>query len=49
VPWIVASGRHARVHAAAPRQFLPAMRYMVIAYLVATAIFTASIAARAWS
>ena len=49
LPWIVASGRHARRHAAAPRQFLPAMRHMVIAYLVATALFTASIAARPWT
>jgi 1,4-dihydroxy-2-naphthoate octaprenyltransferase len=48
VPWVVASGRHARLHAAAPRQFLPAMRHMVIAYLVATALFTLAIFAQGW-
>lgn len=49
LPWVVASVRHARRHAAAPRQFLPAMRYMVIAYLVATALFTAAILAQRWT
>lgn len=49
LPWIVASVRHARRHAAAPRQLLPAMRYMVIAYLVATAFFTAAILAQGWT
>jgi 1,4-dihydroxy-2-naphthoate octaprenyltransferase len=49
LPWIVASVRHARRHAAAPRQFLPAMRYMVIAYLVSTALFTAAILAQRWT
>lgn len=49
LPWVVASGRHARRHAAAPRQFLPAMRYMVIAYLAATAVFAAAIFAQGWA
>jgi 1,4-dihydroxy-2-naphthoate octaprenyltransferase len=49
LPWVVASGRHARLHCAAPRQFLPAMRHMVLAYLVATAFFTAAIFAQRWA
>jgi hypothetical protein len=39
---------HARSHAATPRQFLPAMRRMVFAYLVATSLFVASVAALPW-
>jgi hypothetical protein len=45
---VVASGQHARRHASAPRQFLPAMRRMVIAYLVASGLLVASIAAAPW-
>jgi 1,4-dihydroxy-2-naphthoate octaprenyltransferase len=48
IPFVVASGHHARAHASTPRQFLPAMRRMVIAYLVATALFVASVAALPW-
>jgi len=48
IPFIAASAHHARRHAATPRQFLPAMRRMVIAYLVATSLFVASVAALPW-
>jgi 1,4-dihydroxy-2-naphthoate octaprenyltransferase len=48
IPFVVASGQHARRHASAPRQFLPAMRRMVIAYLVASGLLVASIAAAPW-
>jgi 1,4-dihydroxy-2-naphthoate polyprenyltransferase len=47
-PFIVASGRCARRTFSTPRLFLPAMRYMVIAYLVATGLFTAGIFLQAW-
>ena len=43
-----ASGHHARRHASTPRLFLPAMRRMVIAYLVASTLFVASIAVLPW-
>jgi 1,4-dihydroxy-2-naphthoate octaprenyltransferase len=49
LPWVVASGRHARRHAANPRQFLPAMRHMVLAYLVATTLLAAAIFAQRWA
>ncbi len=48
-PLVVASGRCARATFATPRLFLPAMRFMVIAYLVATGLFTASILLQAWA
>jgi 1,4-dihydroxy-2-naphthoate octaprenyltransferase len=48
IPFVVASGHHARRHATTPKQFLPAMRRMVIAYLVASGLLVASIAALPW-
>ena len=48
VPLIVASARTATRHYEAPRHFLPAMRAMVLAYVVATGAFTASIFAQHW-
>ena len=48
VPLVALSARCARVHYAAPRQFLPAMRHMVLAYLVATGLFTAAIFLQGW-
>jgi 1,4-dihydroxy-2-naphthoate octaprenyltransferase len=48
VPLIVASARCASRHYEAPRHFLPAMRAMVLAYMVATGAFTASIFAQPW-
>jgi 1,4-dihydroxy-2-naphthoate octaprenyltransferase len=48
VPLVVASARCALRHFNAPRHFLPAMRSMVIAYLVATGAFTLAILAQAW-
>jgi len=42
-PWVASSGRCALRTWSAPRQFLPAMRAMVVAYLVATGLFTAGI------
>jgi len=48
VPLVAASARCARRHYEAPRHFLPAMRSMVLAYLVATGAFTASILAQHW-
>lgn len=48
VPWVVASARCARRNFASPRRFLPAMRSMVVAYLVATGAFAAAILAQAW-
>ena len=47
-PLVVASGRCALRTFSTPRHFLPAMRFMVIAYLVATGLFTAAIVAQAW-
>lgn len=43
VPLVAMSARCAHANFAAPRQFLPAMRHMVLAYLVATGLFTAAI------
>jgi len=48
LPLIAASARCARRHYEAPRHFLPAMRAMVLAYLVATGAFTAAIFAQPW-
>lgn len=48
IPFVIASGRHARRHASAPRQFLPAMRHMVIAYVIATGLLVATVAASPW-
>jgi 1,4-dihydroxy-2-naphthoate octaprenyltransferase len=48
IPFVAASGLHARAHASTPRQFLPAMRRMVIAYLMASGIFTVAIVLQAW-
>jgi 1,4-dihydroxy-2-naphthoate octaprenyltransferase len=48
IPFVAASAHHARRHASAPRQFLPAMRRMVIAYLAASGLLVASIAAAPW-
>jgi 1,4-dihydroxy-2-naphthoate octaprenyltransferase len=47
-PFVVASGRCALATFSTPRHFLPAMRSMVIAYLVATGLFTAAILLQAW-
>jgi hypothetical protein len=44
----VASARTALRHFASPRNFLPAMRSMVLAYVVATGAFTAAIFLQAW-
>jgi 1,4-dihydroxy-2-naphthoate octaprenyltransferase len=43
IPWVIASARHARRTSATPRQFLPAMRHMVIAYLVASGLLVAGV------
>lgn len=43
LPFLVASGRCALRSYEAPRQFLPAMRNMVICYVVATSLFAAGI------
>ena len=48
IPFVIASGHHARAHASTPKQFLPAMRRMVIAYLVATSLLVASVALLPW-
>lgn len=48
VPFVWTSARCALRNFNAPRQFLPAMRSMVLAYLVATGAFTLAIFARAW-
>ena len=48
-PWIVASARHASRTFTAPRQFLPAMRHMVIAYLVASGLLVVGIVAARWA
>jgi 1,4-dihydroxy-2-naphthoate octaprenyltransferase len=49
IPLVIASAAVARRHFAAPRHFLPAMRYMVLAYLVASGLFTAGIAWQGWA
>ena len=48
LPFVVASARTALRHHSAPRAFLPAMRSMVLAYLVATGAFCAAILLQAW-
>jgi len=48
VPLVVASARCALAHFASPRSFLPAMRHMVLAYLLGTGAFTLAILAQAW-
>jgi 1,4-dihydroxy-2-naphthoate octaprenyltransferase len=48
LPLVAMSARCARANYSAPRQFLPAMRHMVLAYLVATGLFTAAIFAHGW-
>jgi 1,4-dihydroxy-2-naphthoate octaprenyltransferase len=47
-PFVFASARTALANFSAPRQFLPAMRSMVLAYLVATGGFIAAIFVQAW-
>ena len=47
-PLVVGSGRSALRTFSTPRLFLPAMRSMVLAYLVATGAFTAAIFMQAW-
>ena len=47
-PLVVASGRTALATFSTPRLFLPAMRSMVLAYLVATGMFSAAIFLQAW-
>lgn len=49
VPWVVASARHARATYTAPKQFLPAMRHMVFAYLLASAFLVAGFFAARWA
>jgi 1,4-dihydroxy-2-naphthoate octaprenyltransferase len=49
LPWVVASARHASRTFTAPRQFLPAMRHMVVAYLVASGFLVAGIFAARWA
>ena len=48
LPWVIASARHASRTYTAPRQFLPAMRHMVVAYLVASGAFTLAVFAQHW-
>jgi 1,4-dihydroxy-2-naphthoate octaprenyltransferase len=48
IPFIAASARCASRYCEAPRHFLPAMRAMVAAYLVATGAFTAAVFAHRW-
>ena len=48
IPWIAASARHAQRTSSTPRLFLPAMRHMVIAYLVATGFLVAGFFAAGW-
>ena len=49
LPWLVASARHARRTYTAPKRFLPAMRHMVVAYLVASGFLVAGIFAARWA
>jgi 1,4-dihydroxy-2-naphthoate octaprenyltransferase len=49
LPWVVASARHARRTFTSPRQFLPAMRHMVFAYLVGTGLLVAGFLAAGWN
>ena len=46
-PFIAVSGRRAREFHSRPREFLPAMRAMVLAYIVATGLFTLAVVAQA--
>jgi 1,4-dihydroxy-2-naphthoate octaprenyltransferase len=48
LPFVVASARTASRHFASPRNFLPAMRSIIVAYVVATGAFTAAIFLQAW-
>ena len=48
LPFVALSARTSTRHFAAPRHFLPAMRFMVIAYMVATGAFTAGVLLQAW-
>jgi len=48
LPFVALSARTSTRHFAAPRHFLPAMRFMVIAYMVATGGFTAGVLLQAW-
>jgi 1,4-dihydroxy-2-naphthoate octaprenyltransferase len=48
VPFVVTSARTAMRNFSTPRLFLPAMRSMVFAYLVATSAFCAAILLQAW-
>ena len=48
LPFVVASARTAMRHHSAPRAFLPAMRSMVLAYLVATGAFCVAVLLQAW-
>jgi 1,4-dihydroxy-2-naphthoate octaprenyltransferase len=47
-PLVVSSARCALANHSMPRLFLPAMRSMVIAYLLATGLFTAAVFLQAW-
>ncbi len=47
-PLVISSARCALRTFSTPRQFLPAMRFMVLAYLVATGTFTVAIFVQAW-
>ncbi|APV50613.1 hypothetical protein BWI17_13490 [Betaproteobacteria bacterium GR16-43] len=48
LPFVVSSARTAARHFSAPRHFLPAMRAMVLAYVVATGAFCLAILLQAW-
>jgi 1,4-dihydroxy-2-naphthoate polyprenyltransferase len=45
---LVASGKHARSTFTTPRRFLPAVRYLVLYYTLATGLFAAGIVLHAW-
>jgi len=45
-PFIVVSARRALKYHSKPREFVPAMRAMVLAYLVATGLFTLAVLAQ---
>ena len=49
LPWLVASARHARATYTAPKQFLPAMRHMVFAYLVASSLLVGGVLSARWA
>jgi 1,4-dihydroxy-2-naphthoate octaprenyltransferase len=48
VPWLVASGRCALRTFDAPRRFVPAMRGMVVCYVVAVGLFVAGLLVAGW-